>query len=135
MADHRIGQQVAFQVVHNLTYVDHELPIWPRRELYRFDMRINHRPLAGPIISYARTPVNMTAFHAICPHHVFVHCRKHALHISSIETVVKTSQMFLLHIRNLAGIRQSQQPRTLLVTYMPCFCWESVERREMYTRS
>src|SRR5262245_16624563 len=66
-------------------------------------MRIDHRPLAGPIILYARTPVNMTAFHAICPHHVFVHCRKHALHISSIETVVKTSQMFLLHVRNLAA--------------------------------
>ena len=76
---------VAVEIADDLMHFDNDFPLGSIREFDRLDARIDHRPLACPILTHPINSVNVAAFHSICPHDVLVHGREHARQVASVE--------------------------------------------------
>ena len=53
-------------------------------------MRVDHRPLAQPVVADALAAMDVTTFHTIRPEHARVHGGKHRLHVTGIEPIIET---------------------------------------------
>src|ERR1700730_881197 len=102
MAHHLVGQQAARAVAHNLVDPDDDFSVGARGEVPRLDMRIDHRPLTGPVAADAFASMHVAAVLAIRPHDVSVQGNKDPFDVTGIEALVNTLDKF-----HIAGHRPS----------------------------
>ena len=89
VADHLIHEQIAIEIVNDLMDFDDNLALRSLGECDRLDMRVDHGPLPGPIAADSIASVNVAAFHAVGPHHVFMQSGEDGLHVTRVESVVE----------------------------------------------
>src|ERR1700758_1559841 len=88
MHDHLIKQQLAFEVVYDLVDVRDHFLLRADGEADRLDVRIDHRPLTGPVAAHAFATVDVPSFHSVGPGDVVAHGCKHRVHVAGVETGV-----------------------------------------------
>src|SRR5688500_10182227 len=90
--DRAVVEDVALQIAHDLVYVDCRQAAWAFAEAHRFDMRIDHAPLAKPIGPHRFVPDFARAFHAVRPIHVRSHGAEDGVDITCVESGVQRAQ-------------------------------------------
>src|SRR5437660_11339437 len=79
MADHLVGQKLAREVAHGLMDPHDDFSVRPRGETHRLDMRVDHRPLAGPVATNFSVSMHVAAVLAVRPCDIDVKASKDAV--------------------------------------------------------
>src|SRR5712671_1741883 len=72
MVYHLVGQQLAREVAHGLMDPHDGFCAGVRRESHRLDMRVDHRPLAGPVATNFEVSLHVATVLAVRPQDVCV---------------------------------------------------------------
>ena len=70
--DHLIQQEIAVEIAYYLVDLDDNFILRTFGESDRFDVGIDHSPLASPVTAHRIPAVYMASLHSIRPHDVFM---------------------------------------------------------------
>jgi MarR family transcriptional regulator, transcriptional regulator for hemolysin len=85
---------LAFEIVDGLPNLCDDCVVSSPVEAYRFDVRADHGPLAGPVLAHGLATVNVAAIHAVGPSDIIGKRGQHAIDIPRVEAVVHAFKDF-----------------------------------------
>jgi len=88
MLDDLIREEVSSQVPNHLMDVDHSSTGRVVFEAQWLDARIDHAPLAPPIVAHGVVPAHPSALHAVRPVHVGLQHRQNRIDVAGVKCLV-----------------------------------------------
>src|SRR5262245_8377813 len=94
--DHALRNDIPFQVADHLMNFNDRAPHLIGVESDRFDVRINRRPLARPVITDVLAAIHTPAFPTIRPIDIRAHGGQDSVNVSGIERAVDVSEQIVV---------------------------------------
>src|SRR5262249_39974522 len=94
--NYTLRNDISFQVADYLMDFNDSAPHLIGIEADRFDVRINRRPLARPVITYALAPVHTPAFPTIRPINVRAQGSQNSVNVAGIERAVDVLEQIVV---------------------------------------
>ena len=92
MVNDRVKKKLAVEIANRLVNLNHKTPPFVVLDEKRFDVRINGRPLAGPVRSHRVNSLQMPAFHAVRPFHFRMEAIENSIETAGVEVPVGCKQ-------------------------------------------
>src|SRR5215470_253999 len=94
--DHALRNDIPFQVADHLMNFNDRAPHLIGAEADRFDVRINRRPLARPVITDGLAAIHTPAFPTIRPINIRAHGGQDSVNVAGIERAVDVREQIMV---------------------------------------
>jgi hypothetical protein len=90
--NHVVEKELPGQILDELMNINDDSTVLVFRHVRRFDDRINHRPLTGPVFPDTLPAEHTATFHSVRPVHVRVHGFQDGIDLAAIKGLVNVRQ-------------------------------------------